>query len=321
VPKETGSECLDVLIREALQKRLEPAGTPASEVQWHRLRQKLASKRNASRIKLGPWSVSPRGLVAYGLLLLLVMLPLTFYDQISATGPRWFKTVTAERGSERSSLSAITPGPSESANGDPVPKQPADLEVPTPENRSSVAPEPGSSLMATGDLEDGTEAATETDVGTDPALAAAGLTCAPADVVSGLTLEQLPEVAPFMVWFPRELPPGFGLIDITYEPHGTKAGKVILYFDHPDGRYLRIEQELLAKPVPEEEVLGGAAQTVTVRSRTGQMLVREEDWTVLRWVENETRFKMWGQLPPKDIIRVAESLQALRPVEEHTLRN
>ncbi|MBE0466845.1 MAG: hypothetical protein IBX71_06430, partial [Candidatus Desulforudis sp.] len=47
----------------------------------------------------------------------------------------------------------------------------------------------------------------------------------------------------------------------------------------------------------------------------GQMLVRNGTWCELRWVENGTVIRMWGQIPPGEIKAVAESLFSLSSAE------
>jgi hypothetical protein len=310
VPREWDDERLDSLIREAVQKRLEPAGAFQREVHWQRLREQLDTGWRGKQVKIGPWAVSRLGLAACCLLLMIVLVPLAFSD-LAGISQRWSASVAVKEDA-----------------GPPAPEMPVDTLKQPVEVGGNVLEKRGSAVDADGvstatfGLEKEQEAVGEAGMPS----ATVTVTDTTTGVLEGLTIDEAREKIPFTVWFPRELPPGFNLVDITYEPHSPDTGKVILYFDHPDGRYLRIEQERLSGPAGEREppFYEESPQLVTVRNRAAQMLVHDDDWCELHWNENGTVFKMWGQIHPREMKKMAKSLfdiSASGKTHLETLRN
>lgn len=314
MPKERDNKHLETLVREAVQERLEPAAASRREVRWQRLRRHIDSGLNRRRITIGPWTLSRLGLTACCLLVVATLLPLAFSDQLINMGQRWSTPVAVKEDSDK-----IAP---EAAVGlleqtpEPPPVTDTGLEKLDVGKRSA----PDSGQIVAADTASAEKPETLDAGAEQPQAAAETATVAPGinpGIHEDLTIDEVQRKVPFSVWLTRDLPSGFSLVNITFEAHGRETGKVIMFYDHPDGRYLRIEQEPLVKPAGKEcPFADNSAEQIIIRGRAGQMLVRGEDWCDLRWVEEDTIIRMWGQLRPEEMKKVAESLFSISSSEE-----
>ncbi|MBE0467337.1 MAG: hypothetical protein IBX71_08980, partial [Candidatus Desulforudis sp.] len=292
--REWNDQRWEKAMREAVQERLAPAGQARRDVQWRRLREQIESSSAGRRLRLGPWQVSRLGLAACCLLLVIALVPLAFSDQFAGIGSRMLTSVAVKDDSPKVGLTAgespeaatlkrpavsleglgATEGHVLEGLGDADLRPPEDARRMAPYGWGGADPELdsdqfGAAGMASVDV-------TETAGEPDQDEGSLGIAATPSGVRDRLTLNDVREIVPFTVRLPGELPTGFTRVDITFEAHSPESGKLILFFDHPDGRYLRIEQEPLVGPSP--AISDESAQWVTVRNLTGQMLVRNDTW-------------------------------------------
>jgi hypothetical protein len=309
MPKEWDDERLETLVREAVQERLEPAAASRREVRWQHLRRHIDSGLNRRQITIGPWTLSRLGLAACCLLVVATLLPLAFSDQLINIGQRWSTPVAIKEDSDKIAPEAAV----ELLERTPEPPPATGTELEKLDEGKRSAPEFDQIVAADTSSAEKPETL---DGAEQPQAAAETATVAPG-IHEDLTIDEVQRKVPFSVWLIRDLPSGFSLVNITFEAHGRETGKVIMFYDHPDGRYLRIEQEPLVKPVEKERSFAdNSAEEIIIRGRAGQMLVRGEDWCDLRWVEEDTIIRMWGQLRPGEMKKVAESLFNISSSEE-----
>lgn len=305
----------DALMQKAVQHRMASAPETRREAQWRRIREHLAAHpRRSGWVRLGPWSFSRLGLATYCLMLVIVVAPLAFSQQLTDFSHRLFTPLAlqeqlpaadkaglaAEDPTKRLALERAAPDGKGGAEIFGVGGGP-DVGAPV----GAPQPEPAPMLMAVPDpaAADGTAVETqEQPPGLDPQAAADR----PA-VRHGLTAEEVMTVAPY-ARFPRLLPEQFKLADITYEAHSTETGKVILFYEHPDGKYLRVEQQKDGDPGDQPLVPSGVIEPVIVRGYAGKIVMRGEEWSDLRWTEGNVAFRMWGQLSPQQMREIAEAL-------------
>ncbi|MEW6541337.1 MAG: DUF4367 domain-containing protein [Bacillota bacterium] len=303
----------DELMRKAVQHRMASAPESRPDAQWQRLRRHLDAKpRRAGWVNLGPWSFSRLGLAAYCLMLAILVAPLAFSEQLTGIAGRLFTPVA---------LTQKAP-----------PAEKAEVAKDTAEERlASTAPDEkgGALLFSTGGGEPADPAPGAPQLEADPMKAALPETPAGSEPVEtqdappeselrtvdgepavrrGLTIDEVKAAAPYPVRFPRLLPERFRLADITYEAHSVETGKVILYYDHPEGKYLRVEQQQNGHAFDEPPILDGVSERVTVNGFPGKIVVRGEEWCVIQWIEGEVVFRMWGQLSPNQMKEIAEAL-------------
>ncbi len=301
----------EALMRKAIQYRVAPAGEPRRDVQWQRIRKHLdAYPRRPGWVYLGPWSFSRVGLASYCLLLLILVTPLAFSEQLTGIGHRLFAPVALQENvasPEKADL--IVDGRKKQAAFDrPAPEGKGGAETSgmggalpagTPE------PEAGLKMMAVPEPSMESEPGENQEPSPDSVRTADEARA----VRHGLTVDEVKAAAPYPVRFPRNLPAEFNLVDITYEAHSMETGKVILFFEHPEGKYLRLEQETVTGRTWEEPLIqNGSPEFLTIKGYTGKIFIRGEDWCDLRWIEGDIAFRMWGQISPAQMKEIAEAL-------------
>lgn len=302
------------MMRNAVQHRMASAPESRPDAQWQRLRRHLdAEPRRSGWVNLGPWSFSRLGLAAYCLMLAVLVTPLAFSEQLTGIAGRLFTPAALTQKAPPAEMAEVAIGTAEeresSASTAPDGKGGAEL---FSTGGEPADPAPGAPQLEAGPMK---AALPETPAGSEPVETQAAppeselrtVDGEPA-VRRGLTIDEVKAAAPYPVRFPRLLPEQFRLADITYEAHSAETGKVILYYDHPEGKYLRVEQQQNGHALDEPPILDGVSERVTVNGFPGRIVVRGEEWSDIQWVEGEVVFRMWGQLSPNQMKEIAEAL-------------
>jgi len=314
VSSQWSEDSWEALMRKAVQHRMASAPEPRRDAQWRRIRQHLdAHPRRSGWVNLGPWSFSRLGLATYCLMLIILVAPLAFSQQLTGIAHRLFTPLALTE-------QAPSTGKTEVAADDAKKRLAFDRSAPDekggaelfgtgggePVGPSAGAPQPEAAPMLMGVPEPSGESASETqELLPDSVTRTADEERA---VRHGLTVDEVKATAPYPVRFPRLLPEGFKLADITYEAHSAETGKVILYYEHPEGKYLRIEQQKTGRTHDEPPVQNGVPERVTVKGYPGKIVIRGEEWCDLQWTEGEIAFRMWGQFSPAQMKEIAEAL-------------
>ncbi len=306
----------DELMRNAVQHRMASAPKSRPDEQWQRLRRHLdAQPRRSGWVNLGPWSFSRLGLAAYCLMLAILVAPLAFSEQLTGIAGRLFTPAALTQKAPPAEMAeVVAKGTAEERERSvsTAPDGNGGAELFSTGGGQMAGPAPGMPTPEAGPMK---VALPETPAGGEPV----ETQDAPPDrdirtfagepaVRHGLTIDEVKAAAPYPVRFPRLLPEHFRLADITYEAHSVETGKVILYYEHPEGKYLRIEQQQNGHALDEPPVLDGVSERVTVNGFPGRIVVRGEEWSGIQWIEGEVAFRMWGQLSALQMREIAETL-------------
>ncbi len=293
-PLNHPEEHLEKVIQNAVCQRFDPdpcaENAICREQQWQRLRERIAAGRRQYLFRIGPWNFEKLHAAAMAAAFLLLISTLFFTGQLQQIN--WKSAIFLANNEQQEGFQSF-PLDNDSNSGKGVGPQapPEELEVAGDADAGDSGNEPPS----------------RTD-SRESSLAGAAIDNQTTSAEQTLMFEELIHRVPFNILYPGYLPQGFQLANINYESHSNNTGKLILYFEHRDGRYLRLEQEKFASFSNRDHVYPESGSFTTVRGYGAHIISRNQNYSELYWVEDNNVFRMWGQVATAEITSVAESL-------------